>query len=88
MSVFKFYLCRILGTYNEKTDSVSGPLCYYRDKFRILIGKVLMQSNKLDSPGPYVPLFYQRGICNAANVFKMVNCVMIMIVVVSNFPIQ
>ena len=74
MSVFKLYLSRILGAW-EKTDPVSGPLCYYKDKFRSLVGKVLMQSNGLGQSSRYVPLFYQCGLHNASKIFTMVKTV-------------
>lgn len=62
MSLFKFYLGHILGSYN-KEGSVqqleSGPLLLYQQQFRALIGEILMQSKNMGAPGPYIPLFYQ-----------------------------
>lgn len=73
MSVFKLYLGRILGSYREEVDSVSGPLCYYQQHFRSLIGKVLIQPDNLGQPGPYIPLFYQLGLQGATKIFAEVR---------------
>ncbi len=69
--MLKFYLGRILGTY-EDTDSVSGPLCYYQEQFRTLIRKVLTQSEDLGPSAPYIPLLYQLGLQEPANMFSVV----------------
>lgn len=73
MSIFKLYLGRILGTFREGTDSVSGMLGFYQDKFRALIGKVVMQNKDLSRPKLYIPLFYQQGLRNASNIFSVVK---------------
>ena len=75
IGVFKLYLGRILGTFREETDSMSGPLCYYQENIRTQIGKVLMQSDQLGPPGSYVPLFYQNGLSNAAKSFSLVQLI-------------
>jgi hypothetical protein len=51
----------------------AGPLPRYRHQFRALIGEVLVQSDYLDHPGSYIPLFYRAGITDTANVFPKVS---------------
>ncbi len=72
MSRFKFYLGRILGSYNEKEDS-SGPLCLYQQRFRSLIGEVLTQSENLGPPDRYMPLFYQYMELSDTKIFAEVH---------------
>lgn len=61
MSLFKFYLGRILGSYEKKEDC--GPLLLYQQQPRTMIGKVLIQ---LEPPGPYMPLFYQKWLSDSS----------------------
>ena len=65
MSMFKFYLARILGNYEEPSKGRAnqqefGPLLY-RQENRALVGKVLMFKKELGLPGLYVPVFYQNS---------------------------
>ena len=64
ISVFKFYLGRILGQCNPPSDADaanSGSLLpdLYHQSTRSEIGNVLSASPDLGSPGPYIPKFYQ-----------------------------
>lgn len=55
-NLLKLYLGRILDVYDEKEGSDPQP--GHQQKFRYLIGEVLMQTENLGDPQPYMPFFY------------------------------
>ena len=61
MCMFKLYLERILGSCDQHTETLSGPLMLYHHKPRSQVGNVLMATPDLGSPGPYIPTFYQKS---------------------------
>ena len=61
MCMFKLYLGRILGSCDQHTETLSGPLMLYHHKPRSQVGNVLMATPDLGSPGPYIPTFYQKS---------------------------
>ena len=69
MSVFKFYLARVLGTCSKPNhdeqksakcdEGKSGPLMLYCHEVRNLVREVLTLDCKLGPTGPYIPFFYK-----------------------------
>ena len=90
MSMFKFFLGRILGSYVEQpgVDQMeSGPLLLYQQQFRGLVGQVLMQDMSLGPPAPYIPLFYQIGLSSSTKKFAEVHSHCCFLYVSSSYPL-
>ena len=62
MCVFKLYLGRILGTFDQCVDiaALSGPLLLYHHQPRYQVGSMLLATPDLGPPAPYIPTFYQE----------------------------
>ena len=89
MSMFKYYLCRILhedppdhddhseGSSEHSEDSSDNQDSPYRPlgclKNRALIGEVLMQAKNLGPSGTYVPLFSQTESTETTNLVQVVS---------------
>ena len=93
ISMFKFYLARVLGNYVEPSGGGAdqqelGPLLLYRQESRSLVGKVLMSKKNLGPPGPYIPVFYQNSPPIIAGVNAKVSMTAVCNITAGHWPLS